>query len=57
MRRFSEKQYSEIIEFNVHMDHVHFLTMVPPRKSILDYIGTIKGRRAIRVLKKYKHFF
>ena len=55
IRSFSEKQDSEIIELNVRVDHVHLLAMVPPKKSISDYVGTIKGRTAIRVLNKYKH--
>jgi len=37
------------------MDHVHLLAMVPPEKSISDYVGSIKGRTAIRVLNKYRH--
>jgi len=28
--------------------------MVPPKISISDYVGTIKGRTAIRVLNKFK---
>lgn len=55
IRSFSEKQYSEIIEFNVRMNHVHLLSMVPPKISISDYVGTVKGRTVIRVLNKYKH--
>ena len=28
--------------------------MVPPKVSISDYVGTIKGRTAIRVLNRFK---
>jgi len=28
--------------------------MVPSKISISDYLGTIKGRKAIRILNKYK---
>lgn len=28
--------------------------MVPPKVSISDYVGTIKGRTAIRILNKFK---
>jgi len=34
---------------NVQEDHVHVLAMVPPKVSISDYLGTIKGRTAIRI--------
>ena len=48
------QQQCEIVELNVQNDHVHLLVMVPPKISISDYIGKLKGRTAIRVLNKYK---
>ena len=53
VRAFSEQQGCEIIEFNVQVDHAHVLAMVAPKVSISDYVGTIKGRTAIRVLNKF----
>jgi putative transposase len=38
IRAFSEQQGSEVIELNVQMDHVHLLTMVPPKVSISGYV-------------------
>ena len=55
IRAFSEQQKCEIIELNVRIDHVHLLAMVPPKISISNYVGTIKGRTAIRVLNKFRH--
>ena len=54
IRAFSDQMKCEIIELNVQIDHVHLLVMVPPKKSISEYVGTVKGRTAIRVLNKYK---
>ena len=54
VRAFSEQQQAEVIELNVRIDHVHLLVMVPPKISISDYVGKIKGRTAIRILNKYK---
>ena len=54
IRAFSDQMKCEIIELNVQIDHVHLLVMVPPKKSISDYVGTVKGRTAIRILNKYK---
>ena len=54
VRAFSEQQSCEIVELNVQIDHVHLLVMVPPKVSISDYVGKIKGRTAIRILNKYK---
>ena len=55
IRAFSEQLSCEVIELNVCIDHVHLLVMVPPKVSISDYVGTIKGRTAIRILNKYKN--
>jgi putative transposase len=45
---------SEIVELNVQVDHVHLLAMVPPKVSISQYVGTLKGRTAIRVFGKFR---
>jgi putative transposase len=54
IRAFSEQKGCEIVELNVRADHVHLLVMVPPRISISDYMGMIKGRTAIRVFNKFR---
>ena len=54
IRALSDQLKCEIVELNVQIDHVHLLVMVPPKISISDYVGTVKGRTAIRVLNKYK---
>ena len=54
IRAFSEQQGCEIVELNIQIDHVHLLVMVPPKVSISNYVGTIKGRSAIRVFNKFK---
>ena len=51
---FSEQQGCEIVELNVQIDHVHLLVMVPPKLSISEYVGKIKGRSAIRILNKHR---
>ena len=53
-RAFSHQQGAIIIELNVQVDHVHLLAMVPPKVSISGYVGTLKGRTAIRVLNQYR---
>ncbi len=53
IRAFSEQKECEVIELNVQKDHVHLVVMVPPKVSISDYMGIIKGRTAIRLLNKF----
>ena len=54
IRAFSNQQKCEIIELNVQIDHIHLLVMIPPKISISNYVGSLKGRVAIRILNKYK---
>jgi len=53
VRSFSSQKSSEVLELSVQVDHVHVVCMIPPKLSISDYVGIVKGRTAIRVLKKY----
>jgi putative transposase len=52
---FCEQSASEVVELNVQKDHVHLIAMVPPKVSISDLMGRLKGRSAIRVLKRFSY--
>ncbi|RZB34599.1 MAG: putative transposase [Desulfobacteraceae bacterium Eth-SRB1] len=54
VKTFSEVQKCELFELNVQIDRVHLLVMIPPKISISNYVGTVKGRTAIRVLNKFR---
>ena len=54
IRAFSERQGGEIVELNIQIDHVHLLVMIPPKVSVSNFVGTIKGRTAIRVFNKFR---
>ncbi len=54
IRAFSEQKKCAVEELNVQMDHVHLLVLIPPKLSVSDYVGMIKGRTAIRVLNRFK---
>jgi len=55
IRSFSERLGAEVVELNIQPDHVHLLAMVPPKVSISEFMGTLKGRTAIRVFNKFRH--
>ena len=55
IRAFVEQQKGEVVELNVQIDHVHLLVMVPPKVSVSDFVGVVKGRTAIRILSKFRH--
>ena len=54
VRAFTEQQSCEIIELNIQIDHVHLLVMIPPKVSVSNFVGTVKGRTAIRVFNKFR---
>ena len=54
IRAFTEHQKGEVVELNVQVDHVHLLVLVPPKVSISNFVGTLKGRTAIRVFSKFR---
>lgn len=54
IRAFSEQLSCEVIELSVQIDHVHLVAMVPPKVSISGYVGTVKGRTAIRVFNRFR---
>ena len=55
IRALSEQQGCEVLELNVQIDHIHIVVMIPPKVLISDFVGTVKGRTAIRVLNKFRH--
>ena len=54
VRTFCSHQNCEVIELNVQIDHVHLVVMIPPKISVSNFMGTVKGRTAIRVFNKFR---
>ena len=52
---FSAQLGCEVVELNIQRDHVHLLAMVPPKVALSTYVGTLKGRAAIQLFRKYRH--
>jgi len=46
---FCRQLRCEVVEVNAQADHVHLLVKVPPRLSVSELMGTLKGRTAIRL--------
>ena len=55
IRAFTEQLECEIVELNVQIDHIHLLVFIPPKISVSKYVGTVKGRTAIRVFNKFRN--
>ena len=44
----------EILEQNIQVDHIHTVIIIPPKYSVSDVIGQIKGQSASKLRKKFK---
>ena len=49
IREQSRQLGCEVVELNVQVDHVHVLVEIPPKISISEYMGRVKGKSALRV--------
>ncbi len=43
----------ELLEGHAMGDHVHMLLMIPPKFSVANTIGFLKGKSAIRIFREY----
>ena len=49
IKQFCEWKKIEIIESNVQVDHIHLLLEIPPKYSISEVVGFLKGKSAIKI--------
>ena len=49
----ARQRESKIEEGNMVQDHVHMLIRIPPKYSVAEVIGYIKGKSAIAVARKF----
>ena len=54
IRLFSNQKSGKVEELNVQKDHVHQIISIPPKVSVSEMVGILKGRTAIRVFSKFK---
>jgi putative transposase len=52
-RELSRQKECEIIEGKTMPDHVHMLIKIPPKYSVAEVIGYIKGKSAIAVARQF----
>ncbi len=55
IRKLSEWKDCEVLELSVQEDHIHLLVSVPPKVSISNLLGILKGKLAIKLFKSYPH--
>ena len=53
IRVLCEWKKVEVMELSVQEDHVHLVVSIPPKVSISELLGILKGKTAIKLLKSY----
>ena len=53
LRELCRQHGVELVEGYAMKDHIHMLLMIPPKFSVANTIGFLKGKSAIRVFREY----
>ena len=53
LRKLCEYKGVEIIEAEACKDHIHMLVSIPPKYSVAQIIGYLKGKSSLMIFEKY----
>ena len=53
LRRLAQHRESEVEEGHLMVDQVHIRVSIPPKYSVADVIGYIKGKSAIHIARNF----
>jgi putative transposase len=53
IRTIAEWKDVVVEELNIQKDHVHMVVSIPPKVSVSDFMGILKGKTAIKLFKSY----
>ncbi|WP_375546335.1 IS200/IS605 family transposase [Clostridium tertium] len=53
LRKLCDQKGVEIIEANAYKDHIHMLVSIPPKLSVFQFMGYLKGKSSILIFDKY----
>lgn len=48
------KEQVEVLELNVRADHVHLVVSIPPKYAVSEFMGSLKGKLALRLFHQYE---
>jgi len=54
IRKLCEWKKLDLLELNIQPDHVHIVLSVPPKLSISQIMGILKGKTAIKIFKSFE---
>ena len=53
IRKLCEYKGVEIIEAEACKDHIHMLVAIPPKYSVSQFMGYLKGKNSLMIFEKY----
>ena len=53
LRTLCEQNKIELVEGHAMPDHIHLLVSIPPKFSVSNTVGFLKGKSAIRIHREY----
>ena len=55
LRTLCERKEIEILEANLCADHVHMLIAIPPKYSVSQIMGYLKGKSSLMIFDRFAH--
>ena len=53
LRKLCEHKGVEIIEANACKDHIHILVSIPPKLSVSQFMGYLKGKSSLMIFDRH----
>ena len=53
LRKLCEQKGVEIIEANACKDHIHMLVSIPPKLSVAQFMGYLKGKSSLMIFDRH----
>ena len=53
LRKLCEYKHVEILEAEACKDHIHMLVSIPPKYSVSQIMGYLKGKSSLMIFEKY----
>ena len=53
LRELCERKHVEIVEANACPDHIHMMVKIPPKISVSDFMGYLKGKSSLMIYDQH----
>lgn len=50
---YSGRLGCDVEELNIQLDHVHVILRIPPKRSVSEVMGVLKGKTAIQIFRQF----